>query len=672
MEQRLKAILQMTAPVVFLFDWPLVFAAAFTACFAAVSSFKLFRLAQDKAAAGRPIAIIVASAVAGCGMWASHLAILATYRPGMILSFDPRFLLASLVTASAISAIGISIGVYFPERLRWCGAAIGAALAVTQTIAMLSLPTASLSFIGWSNAAAFVFAVLAGFFAVSLASRGTSRWRDAGALGFFALALGVQHLFGNMASEFISDPSRLTVDLSISRFGLQGIVAAAIATVGLTLTLSPSIQGPGSNRVAAALDNLSVGMLIFDADEQLLVCNEPYRKMYDVPSEVVRPGRDSLTTMLDYRKGNGTFREDSNAYLVNLRRALATGNSTHREPTLNDGRILSVSTHPMRGGGWVAIHENISDRRHIEEERTQLAARDERRRWIEEAIASFRSRVDKVLLTVAESGSTMNEAAKSLIATSARTTESTLAALNISHAASAGASTAAMATNELTASIGEINNQLARTGTAVSDAVAKALKADADTVALIHAADRIGDVTKLIQNIARQTHLLALNASIEAARAGDAGRGFAVVASEVKSLSQQTAHATDAIASQIGAVQTSTVNVVDAIRAIATQVNEINDYSSDVAASVTKQDGAAKDISNGFKGAAEGTKAALSVLTQVARDASATRESANSVLSASSAVENGAVALRYEIEEFLRQVGDKATEQTHFNEIRAA
>lgn len=665
-------MLHFIAPIATIFDWSMVLAAAFIACFAAVSSFKLFRWAQDKAVSGRLMAIIVASGVAACGMWATHLAILAAYRPDLALSFDLRFLLGSMATAGALSTVGIALGVHFPQRLRLCGAAIGVALAVTQIIAMQALPSAGSSMTSLTNAAAFAFVVLASCFALSVAGRGGSRWRDAGAFGAIMIAVGVQHLLGNLGSEFASDSSGLADGLSISRSSLDGMVAAAVAIAGIALSLGPSLQGPDSNKVAAALDNLSVGMLIFDADEQLLVCNEPYRKMYNVPVDVVRPGRDSLTTMLEYRKSNGTFREDSEAYLVNLRRALATGNSTHREPTLTDGRILSVSTHPMRGGGWVAIHENISDRRHIEEERTELAARDERRRWIEGAIASFRNRVDKVLLTVAESGSSMSDAAKALIATSARTTESTLAALNISHAASAGATTAAMATNELTASIDEINNQLVRTGTAVSDAVAKAHKADGDTAALVQAADRIGDVTKLIQNIARQTHLLALNASIEAARAGDAGRGFSVVASEVKSLSLQTAQATDAIANQIGAVQTSTVNVVEAIRAIATQVNEINNYSSDVAASVTKQDGAAKDISQGFKGAAEGTKTALSVLTQVARDASATRESADSVLSASSAVENAAVALRYEIEEFLRQVGDKATEQTGFPQVRAA
>ena len=146
----------------------------------------------------------------------------------------------------------------------------------------------------------------------------------------------------------------------------------------------------GSN-LAAAFDNLKVGILIFDADERLLVCNRPYMEMYNVPPEVVRPGYGTLVGLLRHRTANGTFREDAAQYLINLRNALKSGSSTHREPKLPDGRILSVTTHPMVGGGWVAVHENITEWRNTEEQRASLVERDQRRIWIEELIASFRA-----------------------------------------------------------------------------------------------------------------------------------------------------------------------------------------------------------------------------------------------------------------------------------------
>ena len=108
----------------------------------------------------------------------------------------------------------------------------------------------------------------------------------------------------------------------------------------------------------------------------------------------------------------------------------------------------------------------------------------------------------------------------------------------------------------------------------------------------------IGDVVNLIRNIAGQTNLLALNATIEAARAGEAGRGFAVVASEVKSLAVQTAKATEQIAGQIEAVQSSTRVAVDAIRRNTERMREIDGYTSAVALSLQQQDSATDEISH--------------------------------------------------------------------------
>jgi methyl-accepting chemotaxis protein len=97
---------------------------------------------------------------------------------------------------------------------------------------------------------------------------------------------------------------------------------------------------------------------------------------------------------------------------------------------------------------------------------------------------------------------------------------------------------------------------------------------------------KIGEVGALINDIASQTNLLALNATIEAARAGDAGKGLAVVATEVKSLTDQTATATQDISSQISAIQSATENAVKAIKGISGTIGELSEISSVIASAV--------------------------------------------------------------------------------------
>ena len=189
-----------------------------------------------------------------------------------------------------------------------------------------------------------------------------------------------------------------------------------------------------------------------------------------------------------------------------------------------------------------------------------------------------------------------------------------------------------------------------------TEAVDQARKTNDRVSELSKAAARIGDVVELINTIAGQTNLLALNATIEAARAGEAGRGFAVVASEVKSLAVQTGKATEEISGQIAAVQTSTRASVEAIHRIGDRMKEISQYTASAAASVQQQDAATGEISQNVAAAARGTKDIVAVLTEVAGSATQTRGSAQTVLTASQAVEAAAADLRSEVEGFLKKV----------------
>jgi methyl-accepting chemotaxis protein len=117
-----------------------------------------------------------------------------------------------------------------------------------------------------------------------------------------------------------------------------------------------------------ALDNMSQGLCMFDSNERLLVCNARYRQMYDLSEQHIAPGT-SLAELLEYRAGAGNFSVNVAAYRAQLAASLAEGKAASGEVVSDDGRLTSVVNRPMPGGGWVATHEDITDRRAAERER---------------------------------------------------------------------------------------------------------------------------------------------------------------------------------------------------------------------------------------------------------------------------------------------------------------
>src|SRR3954463_5127623 len=107
----------------------------------------------------------------------------------------------------------------------------------------------------------------------------------------------------------------------------------------------------------------------------------------------------------------------------------------------------------------------------------------------------------------------------------------------------------------------------------------------------------VGNVVNLIAHIAKQTTLLALNSTIEAARAGSAGRGFAVVASEVKALAVQTQQATEEITRKIEALQMDAAGSVDAVHRIAQAIEAIRPVFENVNGAVAEQNETTSEMS---------------------------------------------------------------------------
>jgi methyl-accepting chemotaxis protein len=444
----------------------------------------------------------------------------------------------------------------------------------------------------------------------------------------------------------------------LSAQNLQTYVLVAI--VGLAVMVAVTFwrrrQSRDGTLLSMVLNNMTQGVVLFDAHERVLVVNDRYVEMYGLSPAVVKPGC-TLMELIQNRITTGSLNIDPEKYRSEIMTAVRDGAVMNRIVETPDGRAVLVVNRPIQNGKyWIGTHDDITERIQAERKSAALSEQERRRVTIETEIRAFRESVAAVLRTVSESTAALNSIAGALSNSSGLTSERAASAVQTTNEASANMIAAAGATEELIASIGEIGRQISQAAEVASHSVAEAQTTNDHMARLTETVQEIGEVVSLIRNIAGQTNLLALNATIEAARAGEAGRGFAVVASEVKSLAVQTAKATEQIASQIDAVQNSTRVAVDAIRRNTDRMREIDGYTSAVALSLQQEDSATDEISHNVASAANGAKGMVSVLEEVTQAVGDTRSAAGKVLQASETVETAATSLQRGSEGFLGRV----------------
>jgi len=271
-------------------------------------------------------------------------------------------------------------------------------------------------------------------------------------------------------------------------------------------------------------------------------------------------------------------------------------------------------------------------------------------------ISRFGADVEATLAELGRLSDQMLGASTQLSGAADRASRRTAGAATASADASANVKDIASAAEELAASVAEIDRQVVQSNAIATKAVTEAGLTNATVKELNEAAGRIGNVIRLITDIAEQTNLLALNATIEAARAGEAGRGFAVVASEVKALAGQTAKATEDIGAQISSMQTATMRSIDAIAAIERTIREIGEISGAIAAAVTEQGAATQEIARSVETAARRTIETAGEVERVGEATAATRDSAGSVKSVADDLGGVATRIRDQVEEFFQKL----------------
>jgi methyl-accepting chemotaxis protein len=268
----------------------------------------------------------------------------------------------------------------------------------------------------------------------------------------------------------------------------------------------------------------------------------------------------------------------------------------------------------------------------------------------------FETAVGAIVSNVSASAVQLESAAGVLTRTAETTQSLSSQVAGASEEASSNMQSVAAATEELSTSVDEIGRRVRESNRIAEAAVLQAQQTDGRIGKLSRAAQQIGDVVKLITAIAEQTNLLALNATIEAARAGEAGRGFAVVASEVKSLASQTAKATDEISSHISGMQGATQESVAAIKEIGGTIAQVSNIASTIASAVEQQSSATQEIARSVQNVAQGTQEVAANIMQVNRGATETGSASEDVLNSARTLSIESTRLREELNRFMANI----------------